>query len=283
MSMMADMMKSMPMAGMAGMQMPMMQDCIEACSAAAMAATMCADADGGEGMGRCASMCMSTADVATTMMRMMMRPAGYDMGVMTSMMTACMTMGEACAAECDDARRDVRALPHLRLGVHGDGRGVPDGDVLDADGLTGPTGRAEYQAPPRATTSATRCTATGSPGSAAALVASTVAPPSSRDDGDRAGSREMTIPSRQALGEAVATASWIGRRSIRVRFGTVAPGRAMSTVGPHRQQDGVGLRRGAAGQVLPAADACRELLRAAGTGRTDVLRDTFDTDTGAST
>ena len=34
MSMMADMMKSMPMAGMTGMEMPMMQECIEACSAA---------------------------------------------------------------------------------------------------------------------------------------------------------------------------------------------------------------------------------------------------------
>jgi len=101
MSMMADMMKTMPMAGAAGMDMAMMQGCIEACSAASMAATMCADADGGEGMGRCASMCMNTAEVADTMMRMMLRPAGYDMGVMTSMMSTCMAMGEACAAECD--------------------------------------------------------------------------------------------------------------------------------------------------------------------------------------
>ena len=100
MSMMADMMKSMPMPT-TGMDVSMMQKCIEACSAASMAATMCADADGGEGMGRCASMCMNTADVATTMMRMMLRPAGYDMAVMGSMMTACMSMGEACAMECD--------------------------------------------------------------------------------------------------------------------------------------------------------------------------------------
>ena len=100
MSMMADMMKSMPMQDMKGMDMSTMQECIEACSAASMAATMCADADGGEGMGRCASMCMNTADVAMATMRMMMRPAGYDMTVMSSMMTACMAMGEACAAEC---------------------------------------------------------------------------------------------------------------------------------------------------------------------------------------
>ena len=100
-SMMADMMKAMPMREMTGMDMPMMQRCIEACSAASMAATMCADADSRENMGRCASMCMNTADVATAMMRMMMRPGGYDMGVMTSMMSACMAMGEACAAECE--------------------------------------------------------------------------------------------------------------------------------------------------------------------------------------
>jgi hypothetical protein len=100
--MMMDMMKSMPMQDMKGMDMPMMQQCMEACSAASMAATMCADADGGEGMGRCASMCMNTADVAMAMMRMMMRPAGYDMNVMTTMMTACMAMGEACAAECSE-------------------------------------------------------------------------------------------------------------------------------------------------------------------------------------
>ena len=101
MSMMADMMKSMPAmdTGMA-MDMDMMQRCIEACAAAAQAATMCADADMTDSMARCGAMCMNTADVATTMMRMMMRPTGYDLGVMSSMMTACMTMGEACAAEC---------------------------------------------------------------------------------------------------------------------------------------------------------------------------------------
>jgi len=101
MSMMADMMGSMTMPDTAGMDMTMMQQCVEACSAASMAATMCADADAGESMGRCASMCMNCADVATSTMRMMMRPSGYDMGVVRSMMTACMTMGEACAAECD--------------------------------------------------------------------------------------------------------------------------------------------------------------------------------------
>lgn len=100
MSMMADMMKSMPKSEMTGMDMTMMQRCVEACSAASMAATMCADADAGEGMGRCAALCMSTADVATATMRMMMRPAGYDMSVMGSMMSTCMAMGEACAAEC---------------------------------------------------------------------------------------------------------------------------------------------------------------------------------------
>ena len=100
MSMTMDMMKSMPENGMMGMDMAMMQDCIEACSAASMAATMCADADAGDDMARCASMCMNTADVAMAMMRMMLRPASFDMTVMRSMMMACVAMGEACAAEC---------------------------------------------------------------------------------------------------------------------------------------------------------------------------------------
>ncbi len=104
MQMMTDMMKTMPMTGMA-MDMDMMQKCIEACSAASMAATMCADADMGDAastdsMARCASMCMNMADVATTMMRMMMRTNGHDMAVMMPMMEACMAMGTACAAEC---------------------------------------------------------------------------------------------------------------------------------------------------------------------------------------
>lgn len=101
MSMMTDMMKSMPAmdTGMA-MDMDMMQRCIEACSAAAQAATMCADADMTDSMMRCGAMCMNTADVATAMMRMMMRPNGYDMAVMVPMLDACVAMGSACAAEC---------------------------------------------------------------------------------------------------------------------------------------------------------------------------------------
>ena len=101
MNMMADVMSSMAMPKLTGMDMPMLQECIEACSAASMAATMCADSDAGDTMARCASMCMNTADVSTTMMRMMMRPAGYDLGSMTTMMSACMAMGEACAMECE--------------------------------------------------------------------------------------------------------------------------------------------------------------------------------------
>jgi hypothetical protein len=112
MSMMADMMRSMPMPAMTGMDMSMMQPCVEACSAASMAATMCADADGGEGMGRCASLCMSTADVAMTTMRMMLRPGGYDMAAMNAMMTACMAMGEACATEC---MQHAEMSEHCRL------------------------------------------------------------------------------------------------------------------------------------------------------------------------
>ena len=96
--MMMDMMKSMPMKNM-GMDMDMMQKCIEACSAAEMAATMCADASAGDGMERCASMCMNMADVAMATTRMMMRPMGMDPMVMSAMMSTCMDMGRACSAE----------------------------------------------------------------------------------------------------------------------------------------------------------------------------------------
>jgi hypothetical protein len=98
--MMMDMMKSMPMEKMQGMDAAMMQECIEACSMVSMAATMCADSDTGADMARCSSMCANMADVATTMMRMMMRPMGMDMTSMRAMMTACMEMGKACSAEC---------------------------------------------------------------------------------------------------------------------------------------------------------------------------------------
>ena len=99
-NMMMDMMKSMPADKMMGMDMAMMQECIETCSAAAMAATMCADSDMGMEMAKCSSMCMNMADVATTMMRMMMRPMGMDMMSMHAMMMACVAMGKACSAEC---------------------------------------------------------------------------------------------------------------------------------------------------------------------------------------
>ena len=109
MQMMESHQKDMPMQGM---DMTMMQECLEACSAVSMCATMCADADMGEGMGRCAVMCSNMADVASTTMRMMMRPSGYDMGVMRAMMSACMTMGEACAAEC---RMHAEMSEHCRI------------------------------------------------------------------------------------------------------------------------------------------------------------------------
>ena len=98
--MMTDMMKSMPADKMMGMDMAMMQECIEACSMVSMAATMCADSDTGMDMAKCSSMCMNMADVSTTMMRMMMRPMGYDMMSMRAMMMACVEMGKACSAEC---------------------------------------------------------------------------------------------------------------------------------------------------------------------------------------
>ncbi|HEV7956289.1 MAG: hypothetical protein JWL94_90 [Microbacteriaceae bacterium] len=85
---------------MEGMDVKMMQECMEACSAAEQACTMCADASSGDQMARMASMCMTNADMCNTMMRMMMRSMGHDMGSMMAMLEACMMMNKACADAC---------------------------------------------------------------------------------------------------------------------------------------------------------------------------------------
>lgn len=97
MFMMGDMMsKAMPSTGM---DMAMMQRCIEACAACEQACTMCADMSGDE-MRMSRGMCMDCADMADTMMRMMMRPSGMHMPSMMAMCEAMMTMAKACADEC---------------------------------------------------------------------------------------------------------------------------------------------------------------------------------------
>lgn len=85
---------------MEGMDMKVMQECMEACSAAEQACTMCADASSGDQMARMTSMCMTNADMCNTMMRMMMRPMGHDRASMMAMLEACMTMNKACADAC---------------------------------------------------------------------------------------------------------------------------------------------------------------------------------------
>ncbi|HEU4807615.1 MAG TPA: hypothetical protein VFT01_05080 [Homoserinimonas sp.] len=85
---------------MEGMDMKVMQECMEACSAAEQACTMCADSASGDQMARMASMCMTNADMCNTTMRMMMRPMGHDRASMMAMLEACMTMNKACADAC---------------------------------------------------------------------------------------------------------------------------------------------------------------------------------------
>jgi hypothetical protein len=85
---------------MPGMDMKMMQDCMEACSAAEQASIMCADAASGDQMGKMASMCANTADLCNSMMRMMMRPMGFEMAAMTSMLNSTAMMCRACAEQC---------------------------------------------------------------------------------------------------------------------------------------------------------------------------------------
>ncbi|MCU1580848.1 MAG: hypothetical protein QOD27_497 [Microbacteriaceae bacterium] len=95
---------------MPGMDMKMMQDCMEACSAAEQASIMCADAASGDQMAKMASMCANTADLCNSMMRMMMRPMGFEMAAMKAMLDATAIMCRACAEECmthgdsDDAK-----------------------------------------------------------------------------------------------------------------------------------------------------------------------------------
>ncbi len=103
----SDMMKTMSV-DMQGVDMQLMQDCIEACTACMQACTMCADADATDGadMARCASLCASTADMCSAMMMTMMRPAGFDREGMMSMLSACMTMCRACADECNSHDMD---------------------------------------------------------------------------------------------------------------------------------------------------------------------------------
>ena len=85
---------------MQGMDLTLMQECLEALSACEQACVMCADADAGEGMGRCAGMCANCADLCGTMMRMMLRMNGWDAAVMMSAMETTMAMCRACSAEC---------------------------------------------------------------------------------------------------------------------------------------------------------------------------------------
>jgi hypothetical protein len=85
---------------MPGMDMKMMQDCMEACSAAEQASIMCADAASGDQMAKMAGMCANTADVCNSMMRMMMRPMGFDMAVTKAMLETTAMMCRACAEQC---------------------------------------------------------------------------------------------------------------------------------------------------------------------------------------
>jgi hypothetical protein len=98
MQMMENHAKTMPASGM---DMAMMEECIEACSACEQACTMCAGSMMmGENMAMCSGMCMNTADMTNTMMRSMMRPNGMHMESMMSMLQATTMMCNACAEEC---------------------------------------------------------------------------------------------------------------------------------------------------------------------------------------
>src|SRR5665647_318508 len=94
-----------------GMDMAMMQECIEACTASEQACTMCAGSMMGDNMARVTGMCLNTADMCSTMTRTMMRPNGMHAESMMAMMRATMMMCTATADECmmhADASEDFR-------------------------------------------------------------------------------------------------------------------------------------------------------------------------------
>lgn len=97
MQMMENHKKDMPASGM---DMAMMQECIEACSACEQACTTCAGMMTGMDMAMCANMCMNAADTSNAMMRMMMRPNGMHMDSFMAMLQATTAMASACADEC---------------------------------------------------------------------------------------------------------------------------------------------------------------------------------------
>jgi hypothetical protein len=114
-----------------GMDLALVQECIEACSASEQACTMCAGtmmstmsgammggAMGGtpmggaamsgaesmaqaDGMAMCLDMCLNCADMSNTMMRMMLRPTGMSQPTMMAMLQAMVVMCAACADACD--------------------------------------------------------------------------------------------------------------------------------------------------------------------------------------
>lgn len=87
---------------MQGMDMAVMQECIESCSACEQACTMCAGSMMMSAeMAMCAGMCTNCADMANTMMRMMMRPNGMNGVSMMATLQAMVVMSMSTADECE--------------------------------------------------------------------------------------------------------------------------------------------------------------------------------------
>ncbi len=87
---------------MQGMDVGVMQECIEACSACEQACTLCAGSMSmSPEMAVCASMCQNAADMANTLMRMMLRPNGMNGPAMMAMLKATVVMCMSCADECE--------------------------------------------------------------------------------------------------------------------------------------------------------------------------------------
>lgn len=85
---------------MAGVDMQLLQDCMDACSACEQACTVCSVQTMDGQLMSCAPTCMNCADMAGTMMRSLMRMSGMDRESMTTMLEACAAMCRTCMDEC---------------------------------------------------------------------------------------------------------------------------------------------------------------------------------------
>ena len=77
-----------------GIDLELLQECVEACSACEQASTVCASGMSGEGV----AACLNAADMANTMMRAMLRPKGMHLDGIMALLHATVAVCDAAVA-----------------------------------------------------------------------------------------------------------------------------------------------------------------------------------------